>query len=174
MLLQRRTRGDAAMRPGFLRLCAAFVISVALVPAMSAVALADTEADLSVTATWVGDGVPRAAVGETVTYAITLTNLGPEAATGTYLVAMTPDQFNPVSLTCSDASFCASPGGELAPGATVTATVVDVVCCFPKGESRTTSAGAGVVSTTPDSHVDNDTATVVTRIVGPNGFFFPG
>jgi uncharacterized repeat protein (TIGR01451 family) len=99
---------------------------------MSAVALADTEADLSVTATWVGHGVPRAAVGDAVTYAVTLTNLGPETAAGTFFVAATPDQFNPVSLTCSDASFCSSSGGELAPGATVTATVVDVVCCFPK------------------------------------------
>jgi uncharacterized repeat protein (TIGR01451 family) len=172
--LFRSRWGTWVMRHGLVRLCAMLVVSVGLVPAMSAVALADTEADLSVTVTWVGHGVPRAAVGETVTYAVTLTNLGPETAAGTFLVAATPDQFNPVSLTCSDASFCSSSGGELAPGATVTATVVDVVCCFPKGESRRTAAGATVVSTTPDSHLDNNTATVVTKIVGPNGFSFPG
>jgi uncharacterized repeat protein (TIGR01451 family) len=163
------------MRRRLLRLFAAFVVSVALVAAMSAAAMADTsEADLSVTATWVGTGVPRAAVGQTVTYAITLTNLGPDSAAGTFFFAATPDQFNPVSLTCSDASFCSSQGGELAPGATVTATVVDVVCCFPKGESRTTSAGAGAVSATPDPNSNNNVGTIQTKIVGPHGFFFPG
>ena len=161
------------MKHRFLRLCAVLVASVALVPAMSAVAVADQGADLSVTATWVGKGVPRGAVGQTVTYVITVTNLGPDTATGAQLFATLPDQFNPVSLTCSDASFCASPGGSLVPGATTTATVVDVVCCFPKGDSRTTSAGATVTST-HDPNIANDTASVVTRIIGPNGFSFPG
>jgi uncharacterized repeat protein (TIGR01451 family) len=162
------------MKHRFLRLCAVMVASVALIPAMSAVAVADPGADLSVTATWVGKGVPKAAVGETVTYAITLTNLGPDTASGTLLSASNPDQFNPVSLTCSDASFCEGLGGELAPGATVTATVVDVVCCFPKGMSRKVSAGAGVSTTTEDPNLDNNTASVATKIVGPNGFSFPG
>jgi uncharacterized repeat protein (TIGR01451 family) len=161
------------MRHRLLRLLAAFVVSVALVPAMNGTALADTGADLSVTVKWVGNGVPRAALGQTVTYAVTLTNLGPETAAGTFVFAATPDQFNPVSLTCSDASFCSSAGGELAPGATVTATVVDVVCCFPEGESRTTSAGAGAFSTTPDPDTNNNIGTVLTKIVGPHGFF-PG
>ena len=163
------------MRPGFLRLCAVFVLTVGLVPAMTTVAQAQTEADLSVTATWIGKGAPRGAVGDTVTYAITLTNLGPDTATETGLDALTPDQFNPVSLTCSDASFCSSSGGVLAPGATVTATVVDVVCCFPPGVSRKTSAGAVASSaTTSDSNPANNAATVLTRIIGPNGFSFPG
>lgn len=163
------------MRPGFLRLCAVFVLTVGLASAMTTVAQAQTEADLSVTATWIGKGAPRGAVGDTVTYAITLTNLGPDTATETGLDALTPDQFNPVSLTCSDASFCSSSGGVLAPGATVTATVVDVVCCFPPGVSRKTSAGAVASSaTTSDSNPANNAATVLTRIIGPNGFSFPG
>jgi uncharacterized repeat protein (TIGR01451 family) len=157
----------------FLRLCAVVVASVALVPATNAAAQADPVADLSVTATWVGKGAPRAAVGETVTYAITLTNRGPDAAPGTVMDGLTPDQFNPVSLTCSNASFCSEPGGELAPGTTVTATVVEVVCCFPKGESRTTSAGAGVTTAATDPDLGNNNATVVTRILGRNGFSFP-
>jgi uncharacterized repeat protein (TIGR01451 family) len=161
------------VRPGFLRLCAVFVLSVGLMPAMTTVAQAQTEADLSVAASWVGKGVPRGAVGDTVTYAITMTNLGPDTATGARLFATLPDQFNPVSLTCSDAAFCSDSGGSLAPGATVTATVVDVVCCFPKGDSRTTSAGAGVTSS-DDPNIANDTASVVTRIIGPNGFSFRG
>ena len=56
----------------------------------------------------------------------------------------------------------------------MTATVVDVVCCFPKGESRTTSAGDGAVSTTPDPHFNNHVWTVQTKIVGQYGFFFSG
>jgi uncharacterized repeat protein (TIGR01451 family) len=160
------------MKHRFLRLCAVIVASVALIPAMSAVAVGDPGWDLSVTATWVGRGVPKAAVGETATYAITLTNLGPDTATGTFLVPEVPDPFNLVSLTCSDASFCASPGGELAPGATVTATVVEVVCCFPKGTPRKelSAAGATAVSTPPDSNLANNTAKVLTKIVGPYGF----
>jgi uncharacterized repeat protein (TIGR01451 family) len=160
------------MKHRFLRLCSVMVASVGLVPAMSAVAVADPGADLSVTATWVGKGVPRGAVGERVTYAITLTNLGPDTATGASFFATLPDQFNPVSLTCSDDAFCSESGGLLAPGATTTATVVDVVCCFPKGDSRTTSAGAGVTSS-DDPNIANDTASVVTRIIGPHGFFLP-
>jgi uncharacterized repeat protein (TIGR01451 family) len=157
------------MRQRLLRLCAVFAMTVGLVPAMSATAVADTGADLSVTATWVGKGVPRASLGDRVTYAITVTNLGPDTATGTYLSEGTPDQFNPVSLTCSDASFCASPGGELAPGATVTATVVEVVCCFQKGESNRPSPGADVVSSTPDPHYENNSGRVLTKLVGPHG-----
>jgi uncharacterized repeat protein (TIGR01451 family) len=146
------------------------------VPAVTSVAQAQTGADLSVTATWVGKGPPRAAVGETVTYAITLTNLGPDTASATFLSATTSDQLNPVSLTCSDPAFCSSPGGELAPGATVTATAVDVGCCYPKGDSREASAGVVGVLDPPDfdSNPDNNTATVLTRIIGPNGFSFPG
>lgn len=161
------------MRRAFARLGVAFVVCTALLPASAGPAQADGGADLSVTATWVGSGVPRAALGQTVTYAVTLTNLGPDASTGTYLFALTPDSFNPVSLTCSDPSFCASPGGELAAGATVTATVVEVVCCFPKWQSRTTSAGATVFSDA-DSNPANDIASVLTKIVGPHGFFPAG
>jgi uncharacterized repeat protein (TIGR01451 family) len=157
------------VRRGFVPAAIVFVTAIAGAPQTYA---ADP-ADLSVSAAWVGHGIPRAAVGETVTYRITLTNLGPGTATRVYLFALTPDQFNPVSLNCVDPVFCASPGGELAAGATVTATVVDVVCCFPKGESRTTSAGATVFSDT-DPDLANNSSSVVTRIVGPHGFFFPG
>jgi uncharacterized repeat protein (TIGR01451 family) len=153
-----------------LRLCAVMVASVGLIPAMSAVAVADPGADPAVTATWVGKGVPRAALGEEVSYAITLTNLGSDTATGTYLNLATPDDFNGISLTCSDPAFCSPPGGDLAPGATVTATAVFVVCCFPEEQRRrTTSAGASVTSDN-DSNPTNNTAVVVTRIVGPHGF----
>jgi uncharacterized repeat protein (TIGR01451 family) len=152
----------------FIRLCTVMVASVALAASMSAVAVANPGADLSVTATSVGKGPPRAAVGGTVTYAITLTNLGPDTASGTVLGPLLPDQFNLVSLTCRNDTFCSSPGGELAPGATVTAILIAVVCCFPKGDPRTTRVGAGVTTTTPDPDLGNNNAAVVTRILGRN------
>ena len=159
------------MRRGLLRVVIGLVLasaSVAFVPAN-----AIESADLSIAATWAGGGPAKAAVGQQVTYDVNVTNLGPGAAIGVVITALIPDQFNPVSLACGDPSFC-STGGQLAVGASTTATVVDVVCCFPKGESRGTSAGAGVSATTFDSDLSNNAATVSTRIVGPHGFFFPG
>ena len=160
------------MRSSLARLAAVSIICAALAPITGGTARAAGGADLAITATWVGRGIPRAGVGQTVTYAIKLTNLGPDASADTYLFPLTPDPFNPVSTTCSDDVFCSSPGGTLAVGQTVTATVVEVVCCFPVGESRTTNAGATVFSMA-DPNPDNDFASVPTRIVGPHGFFFP-
>ena len=154
------------------RLATGLALSVVLLP--TAPAQAVEGADLSISAAWIGYGPAKASVGQTVTYAVTLTNLGPGTADGVFVVALTPDQFNPVSLTCSDASFCSSLGAVLAPGSTVTATVVEVVCCFPKGESRTTSAGAAVLAVSADPNMENNAAPVATRIVGPHGFFFSG
>ena len=83
---------------------------------------------------------------------------------------------NFVSLTCSDLAACIQPGTEpgpgadLAPGASVTATLVEQVCCFPRGESRRAPVSAAAVSLTPDPDRANNNVTVVTRIVGPHGF----
>jgi uncharacterized repeat protein (TIGR01451 family) len=129
-------------------------------------------ADLALTAAAVGTGAPKARVGETATYTITVTNLGPDASTGTYLIPLLPDAFNLVSMTCSDATFCDAPGGSLAAGSTVTATLVAVVCCFPARQSRTTEVGATVVSDN-DPNLQNNVASVRTKIVGPHGFAFP-
>jgi uncharacterized repeat protein (TIGR01451 family) len=156
-----------------LRLSVALGLSAVWIPSFAPAQAAEAP-DLSIAAFWAGDGPAKASVGEMVTYDISLTNLGPGTASGVVVLALTPDQFNPISLTCGDDTFCSEPGGSLGPGATITATVVDVVCCFPKGESRITNAGAAVVSTTADPDLDNNTATVATRIVGPHGFSFPG
>jgi len=167
------------MRRLLIRLGAAAVVVAALLsatPATPAAAQPADGADLAVTMTWIGDGASRAAVGETATYAITLTNLGPDTAVGTLLRTNEGDQLNFVSLTCSDPAACVQPGTEpgpgtgLAPGATVTASLVEQVCCFPKGESRTASVGAGVASSTPDPDPADNDVTLVTRIVGPHGF----
>ena len=170
------------MRRLLSRLGAAAVVVAAVLPqtpaapAAPAMAQPADGADLAVTMTWIGHGVPRAAVGETATFAITLTNLGPDTAVGTLLGTNEADQLNFVSLTCSDLAACIQPGTEpgpgadLAPGASVTATLVEQVCCFPRGESRRAPVGAGVAALTPDPDATNDNVTVVTRIVGPHGF----
>lgn len=159
------------MRPHLARITAVAVTCVAVVSGGGA-AHASAGADLDVTAAAVGQGTPKVAVGQTITYTITLTNLGPDASADTYLIAQNPDAFNLVSMTCSDPTFCSAPGGALASGATVTATIVDVVCCFPVGASRKVSAGATAVSSN-DPNLDNNAASVPTKIVGSHGFSFP-
>jgi uncharacterized repeat protein (TIGR01451 family) len=161
-----------------MRLAIAWLLGGAIVGAAlvsdAGVANAVGGSDVAVTAAWVGQGAPRAAVGQRATYSITVTNLGPDASTGTYLVPSNPDAFNLVSMTCSDASFCSPPGGALASGASVTATIIDVVCCFPAGADRLVAAGATVVvAPDTDPNLDNNTALVRTKITGPHGFSFP-
>jgi len=158
------------MRPHLARLVVVVATCAAVVSGGGA-AHATPGADLAVSTAFVGQGTPKVAVGETVTYTITLTNLGPDVSAGTFLVPQNPDAFNLDSMTCSDSTFCSAPGGALASGATVTATIVDVVCCFPVGASRKVSAGATAVSSN-DPDLTNNTASVPTKIVGPHGFSF--
>jgi uncharacterized repeat protein (TIGR01451 family) len=155
-------------------------VVVALVP-MTAFPLASAQAqtggsaDLAVVIRPIGSGTPKAKVGEFASFAITATNRGPDTAVATVLSTGQSDQLDPVSLTCSDAAACEL-GVDLAPGASVTATLVEQVCCFPKGESRSASVSAFVNSqppeATPDPDTSNNTATVVVKIIGPNGFRF--
>ena len=97
-----------------------------------------------------------------------------QAQMATVLSDGTPDQLNFISLTCSDQAACTLPGLDLPPGATVTATLVEQVCCFPKGTPRSAAVRALVNSQppepTPDPDTSNNIATVVVTIVGPHGF----
>jgi uncharacterized repeat protein (TIGR01451 family) len=160
------------MRWTIARLLAAGILTTSLVATSLGPAKAAGGADLAATAKWVGTGTPRAGVGQMVTLAITVSNLGPDTSANTFFFAQVPDAFNLVSMTCSDAAFCSSPGGALPPGQTVTATVIEIVCCFPAGASRTTTAGASIVSL-DDPNLGNDDALVQIKIVGPHGFSFP-
>jgi len=152
------------------------LIPTTAVPLATAQAQPAASADLAVTMRWIGGGTPKARVGEFARFAITVTNRGPDTAVATVLSIGTPDQLNPISLTCSDPAACGS-GLDLPPGATVTATLVEQVCCFPQGTSRQAPVSALVNSQppepTPDPDPSNNIATVVVRIVGPHGFAFP-
>jgi len=164
-------------RSVFLTIAAAGLLAVApgptAVPLATAQAQPAASADLAVTMRWIGSGTPRAKVGEFASFAITVTNRGPDTAVATLLSIGTPDQLNPISLTCSDPAACGS-GVDLPAGATVTATLVEQVCCFPEGTSRQATVSALVNSQppepTPDPDASNNIANVVLRIVGPHGF----
>jgi uncharacterized repeat protein (TIGR01451 family) len=149
------------------------LIPMTAVPLGTAQAQPAASADLAVTMRWIGNGTPKAKVGEFASFAITVTNRGPDTAAATVLSIGTPDQLNPISLTCSDPAACGS-GLDLAPGATVTATLVEQACCFPQGTSRQATVSAFVSSQapepTPDPDASNNIATVVVRIIGPHGF----
>jgi uncharacterized repeat protein (TIGR01451 family) len=150
------------------------LVAMTAVPLATAQAQTAASADLAVAMRWIGDGTPRAKVGETASFAVTVTNRGPDTAAHTLLSIGLPDQLNFVSLTCSDPAACTLPGLDLPPGATVTATLVVQVCCFPGGTSRNAAVRALVNSQppepTPDPDASNNIATVVVRIVGLHGF----
>jgi hypothetical protein len=157
------------MKHRFLRLCAVMVASVALTPAVTAVAVADPGPDLSV-------GPPgrewRTEGGRRTDCDVRDHSDQPWAShgNGAVLTASTPDQFNFVFADLQPASFCGS-GGELAPGRQRRRPLLMSSAAFPKA-SRTTSAGAGVTSA-DDPRISNDTASVVTGFLARNGFSFP-
>jgi uncharacterized repeat protein (TIGR01451 family) len=110
-------------------------------------------------------------IGENITYTITLTNLGPDTATGVVFGDPLPDPLNLVSFTCSQGttssggSFCAV---ESVPsGASVTATLVATPITNPaKSERRFTNTAFISESATPDPNSNNNSASVRTHIIG--------
>jgi hypothetical protein len=153
------------------------LVPLTAVPLATAQAQTTTSADLAVAMRWIGGGTPKARVGETVSFAITATNRGPDTAVNTLLSIGEPDQLNGISLTCSDPAACTLPGLDLPPGATVTATLVEQVCCFPEGAPKQATVSASFYSqppdptqATPDPDTSNNIATVMVKLVGPRGF----
>src|SRR5690242_15683249 len=64
---------------------------------MAPAARANTGTDLSVSISWIGNGRPRAQVGQVTSYRVTVTNLGPAAANAVRISLGIADQFNPSS-----------------------------------------------------------------------------
>src|SRR5829696_10502732 len=86
------------------RLARIVVMAVLAVGLSANVAFAQGTPDLEITKTADRKTVK---IGETITYTITLTNLGPDAATDVVFGDPIPDQLNLVSSTCGDVSaFC--------------------------------------------------------------------
>lgn len=103
-----------------------------------------------------------------VEYTITVTNNGPETATDLFITGGGGDQFDTLSTHCQDngdfgQSTCVP--SDLAPGATMVATMTVNVCCLVRGENRTASIGASV-SATNDPNPDNNSFQEDVFIIG--------
>jgi uncharacterized repeat protein (TIGR01451 family) len=107
------------------------------------------------------------AAGETVTYTVTLTNLGPGPAVGVVFGDSLPDQLNLVSSTCGDVSaFCTV--DSLPSGASVTLTIVAIpIGNLARNERRISNTAFVLQSATTDPDPSNDQASAIVRFVGP-------
>ena len=112
----------------------------------------------------------RVKIGETITYYITVTNLGPGTATGVVFGDSLPDQLNLVSFTVTQGTvinqtFCSVP--SLEPGGSVTATLLATPIDNPaQSERRFTNTSFIAQSTTIDPNGNNNIASVRVHIIG--------
>jgi uncharacterized repeat protein (TIGR01451 family) len=107
-------------------------------------------------------------VGETVTYTVTLTNLGPGVAKGVVFGDSLPDQLNLVSSTCGVVSaFCTVE--SLPSGASATLTIVATpITNLARNERRiSNTAFIADFGTTIDPNPGNDQASTIVRVAGP-------
>ena len=108
-------------------------------------------------------------IGETITFTITVTNLGPDAATGIYFGDAIPDPLNFVSASCDKGpafgGACAV--DNLAVGESATITVVTTPITNPaQSERKFTNTAFIAESATFDPNPDNNTASLQLHIVG--------
>ena len=112
----------------------------------------------------------RVRIGETITFTITVTNLGPGTATGIVFGDPLPDPLNLVSFSCSQGTvinqtFCSV--ASLGSGASVTATLIATPITNPaQSERRFTNTSFIAESATADPNSSNNTASVRVRIIG--------
>jgi uncharacterized repeat protein (TIGR01451 family) len=139
------------------------LMAVVAIGLFAEVAIAQGAADLQLTKTADRKTVK---IGETVTYTITLTNLGPDVATDIVFGDPLPDQLNLVESTCGAVSaFCTV--ASLPSGASATLTVVATPITNPaQSERRVTNCAFIAEAGSTDPNPDNDIACVTTRIVG--------
>ena len=108
-------------------------------------------------------------IGETITFTITVTNLGPDTATGIYFGDAIPDPLNFVSASCDKGptfgGACAV--DSLAVGESATITVVTTPITNPaQSERKFTNTAFIAESATFDPNLDNNTASLQLHIVG--------
>jgi uncharacterized repeat protein (TIGR01451 family) len=106
-------------------------------------------------------------VGGTVTYTVTVTNLGPGAAAGIVFGDSIPDQLNLVDSTCGAISaFCTVE--SLPSGASSTMTIVATpIPNLARNERRISNTAFVLQSETTDSNPSNNQDSAVVRVVGP-------
>jgi uncharacterized repeat protein (TIGR01451 family) len=144
----------------FARLVLTAVVAIGL---FAEVAIAQEAADLQLTKTADRKTVK---IGQTVTYTITLTNLGPGLATDIVFGDPLPDQLNLVESTCGAVSaFCTVT--SLPAGASATLTVVATPITNPaQSERRVTNCAFIAAAGSTDPNPDNDIACVRIQIAG--------
>ena len=108
-------------------------------------------------------------IGETITFTITVTNLGPDTATGIYFGDSIPDPLNFVSSSCDQGAvfwgLCRV--DSLAVGESATITLVTTPITNPaQGERKFTNTAYIAESTTFDPNPDNNTDSLQLHIVG--------
>jgi uncharacterized repeat protein (TIGR01451 family) len=149
------------------RIAGAIVVAVLLVGLGTETVTARETADLQITKVAESKTV-RVGLDETVTYTVTLTNLGPGVATGVVFGDSLPDQLNLVRSTCGEVSaFCTVE--SLPNGASATLTIVATpITNLARNERRiSNTAFIENFGTTSDPNPGNDQASTIVRVVGP-------
>jgi len=126
----------------------------------------ESTADLALTKT---ADRKTAKIGETITFTITVTNLGPDTATGIYFGDSLPDPLNFVSSSCDrgTAFWGLCRVDSLTVGESATITVVTTPITNPaRSERKFTNLAYIAESTTFDPSPDNNTASLQLHIVG--------
>jgi uncharacterized repeat protein (TIGR01451 family) len=149
------------------RIAGAIAAAVLLVVLGAETVTAQETADLQITKVASSKTVR---VGETVTYTVTLTNLGPGVATGVVFGDSLPDQLNLVDVdsTCGAvSSFCTL--DNLPSGASSTLTIVATpITNLARNERRiSNTAFIADFGTTSDPNPGNDQASTIVRVAGP-------
>ena len=137
--------------------------AVLVVGVSAAPAAAQASADLQITK---AADQKTIKLGETVTYTVTVTNLGPDVATGVVFGDPIPDQLNLVASTCGTVSaFCAVE--TLPSGASTTLTILATpIPNLAREERLITNTAFVAQSTTIDPNPSNDQASAAVRVVG--------
>ena len=139
------------------------ILRLGTAPAVSA---QEPGADLALTKTADRTNVK---IGQTITFTITVTNLGPDTATGIYFGDSLPDPLNFVSSSCDRgiAFWGLCRVDSLAVGESATITVVTTPITNPaKSERKFTNLAYVAESTTFDPNPDNNTDSLQLHIVG--------
>ena len=108
-------------------------------------------------------------IGENITFTITVTNLGPDTATGIYFGDSLPDPLNFVSASCNKGptSGGACAVDSLAVGESAIITIVATPITNPaQNERRFTNTAFIANSDVFDPNTDNNTASLSLHIVG--------
>ena len=143
-----------------------FAIFILMFGSVLPVSAQTATADLALTKT---ADRQNAKIGQAITFTITVTNLGPDTATGIYFGDSLPDPLNFVSSSCDKGTpywgLCRVE--SLAVGESASITIVTTPIANPaKSERKFTNLAYIEESTSFDPNPDNDTASLTLHIIG--------